>query len=165
VPEPEETGDSFMANAELKARHVMEHTGLAALADDSGLVVPLLDGNPGIYSARWGGPQKDFQLAMRKVEEALRARGLEPEGTPAYFACALSLAWPDGHTETVEGRVDGTLTFPARGTHGFGYDAIFVPGSGNPASLTYAELPPAFKEHTSHRADAFTQLITECFRA
>ena len=155
LAEPEETGDTFVANAALKARAAATASGKPALADDSGLVVPALDGAPGIYSARWAGPGKDFRVAMDRIEAELAARGSEAIGVAAYFVCALSLGWPDGHCETVEGRVDGTLTFPPRGPHGFGYDPIFVPeGHGR----TFGEMRPEEKQPLTHRARAFEQL-------
>ena len=155
LAEPEETGDTFIANAVLKARAAAEASGEPALADDSGLVVPALDGAPGIYSARWAGPGKDFRVAMDRIEAELAARGRETIGAAAYFVCALSLGWPDGHCETVEGRVNGTLTFPPRGQHGFGYDPIFVPdGHGR----TFGEMPPEEKQPLTHRARAFEQI-------
>ncbi|MDE0537196.1 MAG: RdgB/HAM1 family non-canonical purine NTP pyrophosphatase [Rhodospirillales bacterium] len=158
LPEPDETGRTFMENAELKARASAAGANLPALADDSGLAVHGLGGDPGIYSARWAGPGKDFGLAMKKVEEAL---GDNPDRT-AHFACALSLAWPDGHRETVEGAVYGTLTFPPRGDRGFGYDPIFVPdGRGE----TFGEADPGWKHSVSHRADAFRKLVERCFDA
>ncbi|MFD1624663.1 RdgB/HAM1 family non-canonical purine NTP pyrophosphatase [Azospirillum griseum] len=156
LPEPEETGDSFVANAELKARAAAA-AGHVALADDSGLVVPALNGDPGIYSARWAGPTKDFALAMRKVEDGLVGQ----TDRSAYFVCALSLAWPDGHVETVEGRCYGTLVWPPQGLHGFGYDPMFRPDGH---SLTFGEMDPAAKHAMSHRADAFAQLVERCFR-
>ena len=155
LAEPEETGDTFIANAALKARAAAEASAEPALADDSGLAVPALDGAPGIYSARWAGPSKDFRVAMDRIATELAARGQETVGTVAYFVCALSLGWPDGHCETVEGRVDGTLTFPPRGPYGFGYDPIFVPdGHGR----TFGEMPPEEKQPLTHRARAFEQL-------
>ena len=155
LAEPEETGDTFIANAALKARAAAEASGEPALADDSGLVVPALDGAPGIYSARWAGPGKDFRVAMARIEAELAARGHETGGAAAYFVCALSLGWPDGHCANVEGRVDGTLTFPPRGQHGFGYDPIFVPdGHGR----TFGEMLPEEKQPLTHRARAFEQL-------
>ena len=155
LAEPEETGETFIANAALKARAATNASGEPALADDSGLVVPALDGAPGIYSARWAGPGKDFRVAMDRIEAELAARGRETIGAAAYFVCALSLGWPDGHCETVEGRVDGTLTFPPRGRHGFGYDPVFIPdGYGR----TFGEMPPEEKQPLTHRARAFQQL-------
>ncbi|HYG85346.1 MAG TPA: RdgB/HAM1 family non-canonical purine NTP pyrophosphatase [Azospirillum sp.] len=156
LPEPEETGDSFIANAELKAK-AAARAGHVALADDSGLVVPALGGDPGIYSARWAGPGKDFRVAMQRVEDGLKGK----DDRSAYFVCALSLAWPDGHVETVEGRCHGTLVWPPRGEKGFGYDPIFKP-SGH--DITFGEMDPARKHEMSHRADAFRQLVERCFR-
>jgi len=155
LPEPEETGTSFTENAELKARSAALGADMPALADDSGLVVPALGGAPGIYSARWAGPAKDFQAAMQKLHEALGDK--DPA---AHFICVLSLAWPDGHVESVSGRVDGRLVWPPRGTRGFGYDPVFV-AEGETA--TFGELDPARKHAMSHRADAFRQLMTACF--
>ena len=155
--EPEETGDTFAANAELKARAAAEASGLAALADDSGLQGAALGGRPGIHSARWAGPDKDFQKAMRKVEDALP--GKDDRG--AGFTCVLALAWPDGHLETFEGHVHGRLVWPPRGDKGFGYDPIFVP---NGYRITFGEMDPAEKHRISHRADAFRKLVDACFR-
>lgn len=155
--EPEETGDTFAANAELKARAAALASGQVALADDSGLTVPALGGAPGIYSARWGGTGKDFGLAMERVNRELG----DAADRSAAFVCALSLAWPDGHVETVEGRCAGTLVWPARGTNGFGYDPIFVPDGH---SITFGEMDPAAKHAMSHRADAFRKLVDRCFR-
>ncbi|MEI6559371.1 MAG: RdgB/HAM1 family non-canonical purine NTP pyrophosphatase [Rhodospirillaceae bacterium] len=156
LPEPEETGTTFAANAELKARAAATGARFAALADDSGLAVNALDGQPGIQSARWGGPERDFLLAMTRVNDEL---GTNPDRSAA-FICALSLAWPDGHCETVEGRVEGTLVWPPRGSRGFGYDPIFVPAGHD---QTFGELPPATKHALSHRADAFRKLVARCF--
>ncbi len=156
LPEPEETGATFAANAELKARAIALLSGSVALADDSGLTVTALGGQPGIYSARWGGPARDFGLAMTRVNDEL---GANPDRSAA-FICALSLAWPDGHCETVEGRVDGALVWPSRGDHGFGYDPIFVPTGFD---QTFGELAPAVKHRLSHRADAFRKLVARCF--
>ncbi|PWC52949.1 RdgB/HAM1 family non-canonical purine NTP pyrophosphatase [Azospirillum sp. TSO22-1] len=156
LPEPEETGLTFVANAELKALAAAK-AGHIALADDSGLVVPALGGDPGIYSARWAGPTKDFRIAMQKVEDGLAGKA----DRSAYFVCALSLAWPDGHMETVEGRCYGTLVWPPRGEKGFGYDPMFVPDGHD---LTFGEMDPAKKHEMSHRADAFRQLVERCFR-
>ena len=162
LPEPEETGDTFTANAALKARAAAEASGEPALADDSGLVVPALDGAPGIYSARWAGPGKDFRVAMDRIEAELAARELETVGAAAYFVCALSLGWPDGHCETVERRADGTLTYPPRGQHGFGYDPLFVPdGHGR----TFGEMLPEEKQPLTHRARAFEKLAAACLPA
>lgn len=156
LPEPEETGQSFIANAELKALTAAMGANVIALADDSGVCVDGLNGAPGIYSARWAGPEKDFALAMRKIETAL---GDNPNRN-ARFVCCLSLAWPDGHCETFEGEVRGTLTFPPRGAHGFGYDPIFIPDGFD---ITFGEMDPAKKHDMSHRADAFRQLVAACF--
>ncbi|MDE0048408.1 MAG: RdgB/HAM1 family non-canonical purine NTP pyrophosphatase [Rhodospirillales bacterium] len=155
LAEPEETGDTFIANAVLKARAAAEASGEPALADDSGLVVPALEGAPGIYSARWAGPGKDFRVAMDRIETELTARGCETTGAAAWFVCALALGWPDGHCETVEGRVDGTLAFPPLGEHGFGYDPIFVPDGH---ARTFGEMPAEEKQPLTHRARAFEQL-------
>jgi XTP/dITP diphosphohydrolase len=155
LPEPEETETTFIGNAELKSRAAATASRLPALADDSGLVVPALGGAPGIYSARWAGPGKDFSVAMKRVETELGDR--DPG---AYFVCALSLAWPDGHVESVEGRVHGRLVFPGRGEKGFGYDPIFI-AEGH--DLTFAEMDPDEKHSISHRADAFAQLVARCF--
>ena len=155
LPEPEETGTTFIANAELKAVAAAKASGLPALADDSGLCVDALGGDPGIYSARWAGPTKDFTIAMAKVNAALDAKGADASRA-AHFICALSLAWPDGHVESFEGRVDGTLVWPPRGDKGFGYDPIFQPVGH---SISFAEMDPAAKHAMSHRADAFAQLV------
>ena len=159
LPEPEETGDTFGANAALKARAAATASGEPALADDSGLAVPALDGAPGIYSARWAGPGKDFRVAMARIDAELAARGRQTPGTGAYFVCALSLGWPDGQCETVEGRVDGTLIYPPRGVHGFGYDPIFVPAGH---TRTFGEMTPEEKQPLTHRARAFAQLAASC---
>lgn len=153
LPEPAETESSFVGNAMLKARHAAELSGEVALADDSGLSVSALDGAPGIFSARWAGPGKDFAAAIRKVEERL-----EETGSPdrrAWFTSALAVAWPDGPCVVVEGRVDGTLVFPPRGERGFGYDPIFRPDGSD---LTYGEMDRAAKEADSHRTRAFARL-------
>jgi XTP/dITP diphosphohydrolase len=156
IPEPEETGTTFVANADLKARFSADMSGLVALADDSGLCVDALGGEPGVYTANWAEtPEgRDWNLAMQKVEDALAAKGPEA-GRDAHFVCVLALAWPDGHVETFEGRADGTLTWPPRGTVGFGYDPVFVPLND---TRTFAELDPAEKHRISHRADAFAKL-------
>jgi XTP/dITP diphosphohydrolase len=161
LPEPEETGTTFAENAALKARAAAEAAGLPALADDSGLSVTALDGAPGIHSARWAGPEKDFGRAMRRVEESLAARGVDPAGAEAAFVCVLCLCWPDGHAESFEAPVAGTLVFPPRGSGGFGYDRIFRPvGHG----LTFGEMAPETKHALSHRARALDALIAACFR-
>ncbi|SDH59788.1 RdgB/HAM1 family non-canonical purine NTP pyrophosphatase [Roseospirillum parvum] len=158
LPEPEETGDTFIANAVLKARAATA-AGHPALADDSGLAVDALEGAPGLYSARWAGPDKDFALAMDKVRQELEARAAEAPFT-ARFVCALALAWPDGHVEAFEGTVEGTLVFPPRGDQGFGYDPIFQP-TGH--AITFGEMDPAAKHAMSHRAQAFRRLTAACF--
>ena len=148
-------GITFVANAELKAQAAADLSGLPALADDSGLCVDALGGEPGIFSARWAGEPRDFNAAMRRVEEAIAASGPAPS-RDAHFVCALALAWPDGHVEWFEGRVDGTLVWPPRGDKGFGYDAMFLPLGGD---ATFGEMDPAEKHAISHRADAFRQLV------
>ena len=153
IPEPEETEATFVGNALLKARHSADLSGEVALADDSGLSIAALDGAPGIYSARWAGPDKDFAFAMRKVEERLEEIGSDDRR--AWFTSALAVAWPNGPAVVVEGRVDGLLTFPPRGDRGFGYDPIFIP-EGH--SQTFGELDPAVKDSLSHRARAFEKL-------
>lgn len=157
LPEPEETGDTFEANAELKARAAADAANCVALADDSGLCVPAIDGAPGIYSARWAGPSKDFSIAMGRVARELHQLGIEPTGTPAYFVCVLSLAYPDGSIRSIRGEVHGTLTYPPRGAHGFGYDPIFLPAG---CSETFGEMDPGKKNGMSHRARAFATLTT-----
>jgi len=163
LPEPEETGATFRANAELKARAAARNRlGLVALADDSGLAVDALDGAPGIYSARWAGPAKDFAIAMDEVERRLQALGAAtPERRTARFVAVLSLAWPDGHCESFEGTVEGRLVWPPRGRKGFGYDPMFVPDGHD---ITFGEMEPEAKHAISHRARAFRQLIDACFR-
>lgn len=155
--EPEETEDTFRGNAELKALTAARAAKEPALADDSGLSCDGLSGAPGIYSARWAGPEKDFKAAMRKVEEGLKAE-TTPDGEVdrrASFVCVLSLAWPDGHVESFEGIVRGQLVFPPRGELGFGYDPIFVPEG---ETETFGEMDPAKKHAMSHRAVAFARL-------
>ncbi|MCF8708204.1 RdgB/HAM1 family non-canonical purine NTP pyrophosphatase [Rhizorhapis sp. SPR117] len=159
LPEPDETGTTFIANAELKALQAADLSGLPALADDSGLCVEALDNEPGIFSARWAGPSKDFGLAMRLVWDNLAAKGPEA-GHDAHFICALALAWPDGHVEVFEGRVDGLITWPPRGDKGFGYDPIFQP-TGH--AISFGEMDPERKHAMSHRADAFAKLVAAVF--
>lgn len=154
LPEPDETETTFAGNALLKARAAAAASGLPALADDSGLCVAALDGAPGIYSARWAGPDKDFTRAMQQVWEAVTASG-NPDRR-ASFTCVLALAFPDGRDEIFEGRVDGTLVWPPRGDRGFGYDPLFVP-DGHTA--TFAEMDPGAKHAMSHRAHAFRQFL------
>jgi len=167
LPEPEETGDTFVANALIKARAAAEASRMISLADDSGLCVVGLDGAPGIYSARWaGGGGKDFAPAMARIAGELEARGV-PKPWRAYFVSVLALAWPDGHVEVFEGRVDGDLAYPPRGTAGFGYDPMFIPdGHGR----TFGEMIAAEKHGVpadgslalSHRARAFQLLARAC---
>lgn len=156
LPEPEETGDTFVANAELKARAAAAASGLPALADDSGLAVAALGGAPGVRSARWAGPGKDFRVAMQRVQQALG----DTADRSAHFACALCLAWPDGRCDTFEGTVHGRLVWPPRGERGFGYDPMFVPSGYD---LTFGEMDPDHKHRISHRADAFRKLVAACF--
>ena len=157
LPEPEETGSTFIANAELKALAAAKRSGFPALADDSGLVVPTLGGDPGIYSARWAGPSKNFLAAMQKVEDGLRGE----KNRTARFVSALTLGWPDGHTVSVEGTVRGELTWPPRGDRGFGYDPVFVAVGYD---ITFGEMDPVEKHQISHRADAFRKLVDLCFK-
>lgn len=156
LPEPDETEDTFVGNALLKAHASAKGANMPALADDSGLAVHALDNAPGIYSARWAGPDKDFAAAMEIVEEQLRGS----EDRSAHFVCALALAWPDGHAEVFEGTVHGEITWPPRGDRGFGYDPIFVPTD---FEITFGEMDPDAKHGMSHRADAFRQLVAACF--
>ncbi|MGV3579534.1 RdgB/HAM1 family non-canonical purine NTP pyrophosphatase [Brevundimonas sp.] len=153
LPEPAETEGTFVGNAMLKARHAAQFSGEVALADDSGLSVAALDGAPGIFSARWGGPQKDFGSAMKKIEDRLEELG-SPDRA-AWFTSALAVAWPDGPCVVVEGRIDGVVTFPPRGDRGFGYDPLFVPEGHD---QTFGEMDPVLKESMSHRTRAFEKL-------
>ena len=155
LPEPDETGATFAANAELKASSAARHSGLPAMADDSGLVVAALGGAPGILSARWAGPGRDFAMAMKKIEDKLEGAG----DRRAHFACALTLGWPDGQTQTFQGEVHGHLVWPPRGVRGFGYDPMFVPGGHD---ITFAEMEPQAKHAISHRAVAFGKLAAAC---
>ena len=167
VGEPEETEATFRGNARLKAEVSTKATGLPAFADDSGLVVDALDGEPGIHSARWAGPSRDFAIARQKVEDALRARGaLAADKRQAHFISALCVAWPDGHVEEFEGRVDGVLVWPPRGDLGFGYDAMFLPDG---YAKTFGEMSgeekhglPPHGQGLSHRARAFLKLAEAC---
>jgi XTP/dITP diphosphohydrolase len=156
IPEPEETGDSFEANAALKARAAAEASGLPALADDSGLVVPAIGGAPGIYSARWAGATKDFRTAMERVQRELAGRERS-----ARFVAVLALGWPDGRMELFRGEVAGALVWPPRGDRGFGYDPMFVPKG---RVETFGEMEPAEKHKISHRAHAFAKLVEGCLR-
>jgi XTP/dITP diphosphohydrolase len=160
LAEPAETGASFEENAALKARAAAEAAGLLALADDSGLVVPALGGAPGIYSARWAGPEKDFRVAMARVHRELGELGAKDRG--ACFVAVLALAVPNGETLLFRGEVEGRLVWPPRGEHGFGYDPIFVPAGYD---RTFGEMAPAEKHTISHRARAFAKLAACCFEA
>lgn len=160
LPEPEEIGNSFVDNADLKAREAADLSGLPALADDSGLCVDALHGRPGIFSARWAedeSGERDWMRAMERVWRELEASG--PDASrDAHFACALAIAWPnDGQAENFEGRVDGSLVWPPRGDRGFGYDPMFVPAGYD---MTFGEMDPVEKHRISHRADAFRKLAT-----
>ena len=157
IAEPEETGDSFEANAALKAEAAVAASGLPAIADDSGLVVCELRGAPGIYSARWAGPAKDFRVAMQRVHRELGDRDRS-----AQFVAVLALAWPDGDLELFRGEVAGKLVWPPRGERGFGYDPIFVPEGG---VATFGEIDPAQKHRISHRARAFAKVVDGCLRS
>lgn len=162
LPEPVEDGETFVANALIKAHAAAQGAKRPALADDSGLAVDALDGAPGIHSARWAGPDKDFAKAMADVwakTQALDAPRRDDHN--AHFVCALALAWPDGDAVVFEGRVDGTLVWPTRGARGFGYDPLFQ-ADGYP--ITFGEMDPAEKHRISHRADAFRQLVAGCFQ-
>ena len=161
LPEPAETGDTFAANAKLKAVAAATASGLPALADDSGLAVDVLGGAPGILSARWAGPEKDFSKAMERVEMELRAQAAGGRTTRrARFVCALCLAWPDGRAEIFQGEVVGALIWPPRGKVGFGYDPVFVPDGH---AQTFGEMEPERKHALSHRARAFEKLVDGCF--
>ncbi len=153
LPEPDETESTFTGNAMLKARHAAELSGEVSLADDSGLSVAALDGAPGIFSARWAGPGKDFAVAMKKVEDRLEEIGATDR--TAWFTSALAVAWPDGPCVVVQGEVHGQLTFPPRGDRGFGYDPLFIPNGGD---QTFGEMEPAAKDAISHRTVAFAKL-------
>jgi XTP/dITP diphosphohydrolase len=171
LPEPEETGKTFAANARIKAQAAANASGLTAFADDSGLAVDALGGAPGIYSARWGGAEKDFRLAMNRVQTELVAKGATaPERRRAQFVAALCLAWPDGHVEEFEATVEGTIVWPPRGTLGFGYDPLFKPDGHD---RTFGEMSaeekhgwkPGDAEALSHRARAFKLFAETCLGA
>jgi XTP/dITP diphosphohydrolase len=168
LPEPDETGTTFAENARIKARAAADASGLPAFADDSGLAVDALGGAPGIYSARWAGPEKDFAYAMQRIENELQTQGATaPEARHAQFVAALCVAWPDGHTEDFEARVEGALVWPPRGEKGFGYDPMFLPDGldrtfGELSSEEKHGLPPRGKG-LSHRARAFLKLEEACF--
>lgn len=163
LPEPDETEKTFTGNAELKALAAANAADMPALSDDSGLAVDILNGEPGIYSARWAetGEGRDFDVAMTRVEKEMCEKNGGPDGNrKARFICALTLAWADGHVETFEGSVSGSLVWPGRGTRGFGYDPVFQPDGHK---ITFGEMDPAAKHAISHRAHAFEQLIDACF--
>ena len=160
LPEPEETGATFAENARIKAEAAALGAGLPALSDDSGLEVEALGGAPGIYSARWAGPAKDFSVAMQRVADEVKQRGSWKEPGPrANFTAALCLAWPDGEVALFEGKVYGHLVWPPRGTRGFGYDPMFVPDGH---ALTFGEMEPYAKHAISHRARAFQRFARAC---
>ena len=166
LPEPPETGTTFIQNALIKARAAAEASGLPALADDSGLSVNALDGRPGVYTADWaerqhfeGPPGRDWYMAMGKVEGMLQERGPDTDRSCA-FHCVLAIAWPDGETAVYEGSAPGTLTWPPKGELGFGYDPVFIPEGRD---QTFAEIAPEEKHAISHRADAFAKLVSEQF--
>jgi len=169
LAEPDETGKTFAANARIKAMAATRATAKPAFADDSGLVVEALDGEPGIHSARWAGPDKDFRFAMNRIQTLLIERGARtPERRRAHFIAALCLAWPDGHVEDFEGRVDGVVVWPPRGTLGFGYDPLFKPDGfdrtfGEMSAEEKHGLPPQ-GQGLSHRARAFLKLAAACLR-
>ena len=156
LPEPEENGNTFEANAVIKAVAAAKASGLPALADDSGLCVEALGGAPGVLSARWAGPEKDFGAAMRRIEDGLNGAS----DRRAAFVCVLALAWPDGHVETFEGRIEGRMVWPPRGANGFGYDPAFMPGGH---AETFGEMEPGRKRGISHRTIAFAKLAQACF--
>lgn len=156
LPEPEETGTTFEANAIIKAQEIAQGSGQIALADDSGLSVNALGGDPGVYSARWAGPEKNFDMAMQKINDMLG----DNADRSAAFVSVLALAWPDGHVETVEGRCEGKIIWPPRGDGGFGYDPMFIPDGHE---QTFAEMNLKQKQSLSHRARAFSKLVQLCF--
>jgi XTP/dITP diphosphohydrolase len=157
LPEPEETENTFIGNALIKARAAAAGSGLPALADDSGLAVPALGGRPGIHSARYAKEAGGFAQAMERLNQELGSTA----DRSAYFVCALALAWPDGEADTFEGRVDGSLVWPPRGSHGFGYDPVFLPVGG---AITFGEMEPEAKHAISHRALAFRQMVAAIFQ-
>ncbi|MFY0681990.1 MAG: RdgB/HAM1 family non-canonical purine NTP pyrophosphatase [Thalassovita sp.] len=161
LQEPEETEDTFAGNARIKAHYAATETGLPALSDDSGITVDALDGQPGVYTADWAETPngRDFPMAMTKTWTLLEEKNAAFPRTAA-FNCTLCLAWPDGHDEIFEGRVEGQVTWPMRGDGGFGYDPMFVP---NGHDITFGEMDPAKKQAMSHRADAFAKLVAGCF--
>jgi len=158
LPEPEETEKTYRGNAKLKAAAAASASGMPALSDDSGFEVAAINNSPGLYSARWAGPEKDFSMAMEKVHASFLASGSQDKN--CRFVCALSLVWPDGHDETVEGTIDGEMVWPPRGNRGFGYDPMFRPIGHD---LTFGECDQDWKHQVSHRANAFDQLLKRCF--
>ncbi len=158
IDKPKENGNNFSENALIKAYYTYEHTGRASLSDDSGICIEALEGQPGIFSARWAGPKKDFSEAIKKVEKKLK--DLKIEKACAFFICSLAIVWPDGSHQLFEGRVDGRLIFPPRGNFGFGYDPIFIPHG---RKETFGEMDPKIKKKISHRAEAFKLLCQACF--
>ncbi len=161
LPEPVETEATFAGNARIKALSAMKASGLIAVSDDSGLCVEALGGEPGVYTADWAGPDRDWNRAMRLVEEKLQAKGATtPEKRHAYFSCTLCVVWPDGEEKIYEGRAEGTLAWPPRGALGHGYDPMFVPAGD---SRTFAELSPEEKNMISHRAKALEKLVRDLF--
>ncbi len=161
LPEPDETETTFHGNAAIKAHAATKASDLPALADDSGIEIDALDGAPGVYTADWAetGQGRDFMMAMTRAWDEVQAKGAQPPYTARFNAC-LCLAWPDGHQEVILGQAAGTLTWPPRGDHGFGYDPMFVPDAGD--GRTFSEMPHAEKEAISHRTDAFEKLKA-CF--
>jgi len=157
--EPEENGGSFFANAKIKSLFFAEKTNLTSLSDDSGLVVPALDGRPGIYSARWAGENKDFSVAMNRIKSELEENNISTNDVEAYFVCVISITWADLHTEQFEGRINGTLTFPPRGESGFGYDPIFIPEGHD---VSFAEMSSEDKHKISHRYEAMKLFMDNC---
>jgi len=160
LPEPVEDGATFIENAKIKALAAAQASGKPSLSDDSGLCVDTLGGDPGIYSARWAGPEKDFSVAMKAIEDALQEKDATSlESRAAHFICVLCIAWPDDHCEIFEGKVFGHMMWPPRGEHGFGYDPTFQPTGYD---QTFGEMDAEFKHKISHRADAFQQLTKGC---
>lgn len=157
--EPEETGATFVENAKLKAEYYGKITNLPSLSDDSGISITALDGFPGIYSARFAGPNKDFNTAFQLIQQKLLEKGLD--SSPAFFTCALALWWPDGHFEIFEGELHGKVVFPAQGLNGFGYNPIFVPDGHD---RTIAQMTKDEKKNISHRSLAFNKMINSCFQ-
>ena len=158
LEEPEENGVTFEENALIKSTFVTQKTGLPSISDDSGICFSDLDGKPGVYSARWAGPSKNFSVAMSKINESIKKK--KKPNYECYFVCSLSLSWPDNYDVTVSGRINGKFSWPPKGEYGFGYDPIFKPSGYN---ITFAEMDPVFKHKISHRSIAFEKLINSCF--